>query len=190
MSRFSRLLATPQNRAPAPQSSHRGVSKTPQQQQQQQQQQQRVRPVQQTQAQAPVQGLSRQEAKTPHYEFRVEAGATPFAHDDEGEDDERFLALSQSLKVTTEQLHAAHMKIKRQKHALKVMESTLQQEQQMHRQLQQQTRSSIGSPGPALRLPLALADLNLGTSAFDHRVVGWLVRTGVMSSAAAAAEEE
>ena len=75
--------------------------------------------------------------------------------------------LAQSLKDKTAELHAAHMDLCRYKQMVLSLEN----------------RASLS---PTHRV----ADVTLGNSAFDRKVVTWLVRNGMMNCASAADEEQ
>ena len=90
--------------------------------------------------------------------------------------EQRFFALSETLKATTEQLHAAHVECRRYKQIIRTMSDT---------GALPRASSAVHLASPSYR-----SDYTLGNSAFDRKVVGWLVRSGTMSSGTAAAEEE
>lgn len=78
----------------------------------------------------------------------------------------RVQTLAQALKEKTDELHAAHMEICRAKQMVLSLEN----------------RASLS--------PTHRADVTLGNSAFDRKVVTWLVRSGMMNSTSAADEEQ
>lgn len=80
--------------------------------------------------------------------------------------DRRVQTLAQALKEKTDELHAAHMEICRAKQMVLSLEN----------------RASLS--------PTHRADVTLGNSAFDRKVVTWLVRSGMMNSTSAADEEQ